>query len=226
MATTVLYPPITLDALPAFVKTSDDNKENNWNIYFAISDLVNINPKDYKVQYSIVNQKNNKSILNIQPNVEKGIRQTEFKVNESITTEYKYYITLTTGTTGDFDFILNNIDTNTFFKIQLRFVKLKDNKIIEEQSEWSRVCLLKWLEEPPQIQIQELDDRSTSSITLTNPLLDIIGTVDFNSKDSEYLKSYRIQIYDVLNNNNLVIDSGDIYTNSFNPNEINYSLKE
>lgn len=215
MSTTVLYPPIVLDALPAF-----NYDDNSWKIYFAISDLTNIDDIQ-SIQYSIVNQKNNKSILKTQSNIAKGIRQITKPSNNNfidtnITTDYKYYITLSKD-----DFVTEKgITFDTFFKIQLRF---KD--ITENLSEWSKVCLLKWLKETPTVNLLNFDNNASNNL-FSNPLLDIIGNVSFNSQDSEYLKSYRLQIYNILDNNNLVVDSGDIYTDTYTPNEINYSFEE
>jgi len=65
-------------------------------------------------------------------------------------------------------------------------------------SEWSRVCLIRGIEQP-HIYIRGFDDSDGSQETvLASPMFDIIGEMTYlenNTIESEYLKSYNIKIY-------------------------------
>jgi len=63
-------------------------------------------------------------------------------------------------------------------------------------SEWSKVCLIKGIEQPF-VSIRGLSDLEEDQETiLTTPIIDIIGTLTYsNNKETEYLKNYNIKLY-------------------------------
>ena len=65
-------------------------------------------------------------------------------------------------------------------------------------------------------------DTKETAFTLGD--IDLVGSVKFDANDTQYLKSYRIRLYD--NNEVLVKDSGQIYANKYaNINQINYNYQ-
>jgi hypothetical protein len=54
--------------------------------------------------------------------------------------------------------------------------------------------------------------------------IELLGNITFaDDKETEYLKSYQIKLYD--NEDNLLTDTGLLYTNKENPNEFKYTFK-
>ena len=92
-------------------------------------------------------------------------------------------------------------------------------------SEWSKICLIKGIEQP-HISIRGFDDTENNQETiLTNPMIEVIGKLTYaknNTEEKEYLKSYNIKLYQANNMDNVLMQSEEIYTNPHNPNEFNY----
>ena len=221
-----LYPPIIPDVIPAFIRSV------TCKIHFSLSSFNQI--KDIKnVQVTLINQKTNASAFktNLYPS---GIKITTIKQDQSVLDNYKYYIQIAPS-----DLVNGVFQLNQFYKVQLRFTSteaadppstgtklntwLSDNK--DYFSEWSIVCLIKGIEQP-RISIQNFD---LGGVTILQaPLTEIVGKMYYNNnvKEQEYLRSYNIKIYqDIISNNNLIFTSNQIYTNSYNPNEINCEIK-
>ena len=210
-----LYPPLIANSQPAFVRT------NTCKIYFSLS-VYNSIDNIANVQISLINQKTNTSAL-INSS---GIKIATLQEDSSIQHNYKYYVEISPSDLKEGVFGLNQ-----FYKVQLRFTATTAAEIEDETklatwlaentasfSEWSTICLIKGIEQP-KISIHNLED---SDITLTSSIIDIVGKMYFdNINEQEYLKNYQIQLYD---KGSLLIDSGVIYTNQFNPNEFNYEL--
>ena len=220
-----LYPPIMPDIIPAFIRTEPCR------IYFSISSYNNV--EDIKnVQISLVNQKSNTSAFKYS-SYPSGIKIAPLQHVDEIKDDYAYYITIDPSEDLEGD----AFGLNQFYKIQIRFtsVEAEDppsygrgiatwlSNNIDYFSEWSTVCLIKGIEQP-QFSIQNLDPNSP--VTLQNQLTEIVGKMYFNTtEEKEYLKNYTIKIYkSFVSSNNLVVNSGDIYTNEFYPNEIYYEL--
>lgn len=211
-----LYPPLIANSQPAFVRT------NTCKIYFSLS-VYNSIDNIANVQISLINQKTNTSAL-INSS---GIKIAALQEDSSIQHNYKYYVEISPSDLKDGVFGLNQ-----FYKVQLRFTATTAAEIEDETklatwlaentasfSEWSTICLIKGIEQP-KISIHNLED---SDITLTSSIIDIVGKMYFdNINEQEYLKNYQIQLYD---KGSLLIDSGVVYTNQFNPNEFNYELE-
>lgn len=221
-----LYPPIMPDALPAFDRTGECR------IYFSLS-KYNSKSDIKSIQISFVNLRTNASALkpDLYPS---GIKVTNAfnEVNDSTAQgDYRYYVTVYP------DDLINNIfELNQFYKIQLRFSKQvapSAGKELAEWiyqnrssfSEWSKVCLIKGIDKPI-ISIHGFNSTEDNQETiLTDPLVDIVGELTYeDSGETEYLKSYNIKISQTENENVILFDSGEIVTNSYNPNEFNYQI--
>lgn len=225
--TSNLYPPIVQDTIPAFIRTKPCR------IYFALSTYNTIS--DIKnVQISLMNQKTNTSALktNLYPS---GIKITNLFYDSEAKGEYNYYIQIEPN-----DLQNGSFDLNQFYKVQLRFTAVAASappsdgtelatwlyNNMQYFSEWSRICLLKGIEQP-QLSIRGFDTTGENQeIILTNSTINIIGELIYpnNQKQNEYLKSYNIKIYQNQHPDNILFNSGEVYTNIYNPNELNYDI--
>lgn len=233
--TTGLYPPIVMDTAPAFVRTESCKIYFSLSMYNSVTDIKN-------VQVSLVNQKTNASALktSLYPS---GIKLTNLQYDPDKKGDYNYYIQIDPAK----DLEDGIFGLNQFYKVQLRFTSISAPQLPNNQplqdgtglakwlydnmkyfSEWSKVCLIKGITQP-QISIRGFDNAENGQRTvLTTPLIEIIGELTYsnqnNSQEQEYLKSYNIKLYEGDNNLNLLLQSGEIYTNPHNPNEFNYQL--
>ena len=229
-----LYPPIVQDIQPAFIG------QGACTIYFALP-AYNSSNEIQNVQISIINQRTNASALdpNKYPSGIKIAALTLAPELQEIKNEYNYCVKI------DLDDLVNNkFEINQFYKVQLRFTSgvkqqlssqlrqgtglaqwLFENR--DHFSEWSKVCLVKGIAKP-KLQIlgfERVEDGGQEETILTSSVFDIIGRLTFdNAEENEYLKSYHIKIYQDNDINNILVDSGEIYTNSHNPNEFNYEI--
>lgn len=234
MAVTSIYPtitpPIVPDMEPAFLKNI------LCKIYFSFSAYNNKN--DIKnVQVSVVNQQTNKSVLD-ETKYPTGIKlisgwSTDDDDSDKIHQEIKQFI-------NDYPYYINIYPTdlrdgfksNTIYKVQLRFTHINagqppDNKATAEWlnnninyfSEWSKVCLIKGINQP----IITINEMPTDGSPINQPLA-FTGRLSYlDPEETENLKSYNINIINTVTNKS-VLQSEEVYTNPFNPNEINYQL--
>ena len=224
-----LYPPIINTWMPAFVRTTACRLYFSLSSYNTIEDIKN-------VQVIISNQNNNLSVLNSQT-YPAGIKITNLSIDNEIKGDNKYFITIEPEDLEDGIF-----EINQFYKVQIRFTgagaaNLTDSKKIASWltdnqkffSEWSTVCLIKGIQQP-KLYIKGFegsDIEGSTEIVFTNEIIDFIGGMYFDENadlEKEYLKYYKIQVYNNVINS-LLFDTGNIYTNEYNPNEINYTLK-
>ncbi len=225
---TIIYPPIVETFMPAFVRTS------SCKIYFSLPRTTSID--DIKnAQVIILNQNTGRNELDttVYPS---QIKIATIKIDSLIANDYKYYITVDAADLADESFKLN-----TIYRAQIRLTSTEasplpaDNKIAtwlyDNQkyfSEWSTTCLLKGIEQP-HISINgftDLGDDNTS-VSFSSELAHISGKMYFKenaSREQEYLSSYRIKIIS-LSTGLTVENSGTVYTNEYNKNEINYTVK-
>lgn len=131
--------------------------------------------------------------------------------------------------------IAEGFKNNKYYKVQLRFstVLSPEGKImssflnnnLSNFSEWSTVCLIRAISKPT-LNFENFSTSTSSSIRrLENGTGYLRGQLSFeDSLESEYLKSYQIKIYEgeSINNQNLVLDTGIIYTDSYSPNTFSY----
>ena len=221
-----LYPPQIPTYQNAFVLTSKCRIYFSLSIYNSYKDIQN------NAQVTVSNQNTNQSVLSLTkyPN---EIKLCDVKIDNTKSSD-KYYIEI------EPEDLQNGFQINQYYKVQIRFTSadaptppdsaaidkwLVDN--VDYFSEWSTVCLVRAISQPI-LTLQNLSSSSGeegSSIDITTNTLDIVGSLSFqDSQESDSLSSYQIKLYD--EDNNLLTDSGIIYTSAYNnPNEINYTLK-
>ena len=223
-----LYPPLCPDTIPAFIRTT------SCKIYFSLS-MYNSAADIKNVQISLVNQRTNASALKTSA-YPSGIKIASLYYDPDVRGDYNYYVQINPSDLAEGSFGLNQ-----FYKVQLRFTSksasnppssgaalakwLYDN--MQYFSEWSKVCLIKGIEQP-YISIRGFNDIENSQETvLTNPMLEVIGELTYaknSTQEKEYLKSYNIKLYQANNMDNVLMQSEEVYTNPHNPNEFNYEL--
>ena len=230
--TSNLYPPFCPDTCPAFIRTA------SCKIYFSLS-MYNSAADIKNVQISLINQRTNASALKTST-YPSGIKIANLYYDPDVRGDYNYYVQINPSDLAEGSFGLNQ-----FYKVQLRFTSISasdppssgtalakwlyDN--MQYFSEWSKVCLIKGIEQPL-ITIRGFNEKEETNeeIVLTNSTIDLIGEMYYanngNSQveEKQYLKSYNVKIYQNNNFNTILFDSGQIYTNPYAPNEINYKL--
>jgi len=174
--TSNLYPPLVNDTMPSFIRTK------TCRIYFSLSNYNSANDIQ-NVQISLINQKTNFSAFD-STSYPSGIKIASMIHDSSIQNDYSYYVEITTNDLAEKVFGLNQ-----FYKVQLRFTStsapnppssgkglatwLYNN--MQFFSEWSKVCLIKGIEQP-KIAIRGFDADATNQETiLTNSIVDIVG---------------------------------------------------
>lgn len=223
-----LYPPIVATYMPAFIRTQ------SCKIYFSLS-MYNSYEDIKNVQVIISNQNTNISALKTST-YPAGIKITNLNIDSSIDGDDKYYITISLN-----DLEGGIFELNQFYKVQLRFTSINAANITDSQkiaswlsnneayfSEWSTVCLIKGIQQPS-IYIKGFEDTGNNEETVfTTQVVDFVGSLYYSANsniEKEVLKSYSITLYNELDLETPLTESGVIYTNQYNPNEINYTFK-
>jgi hypothetical protein len=227
MAIVNLYPPIMMDTIPAFIRTE------TCKIYFSLSPYNNATAIK-NVQISLINQKTNASAFKV-TSYPSGIKIANLKYDNSIKDNYNYYVEISPSK----DLVNGQFELNQFYKIQLRFTSIEADDPPSQSkgintwlsnnmdyfSEWSKVCLIKGIASP---HISIANFTENESVIFPNKLTEIVGKMYYDEtekEEKEYLKSYNIHIYkSSISTNTLVVDSGEIYTDNYNPNEFNYEI--
>lgn len=218
-----LYPPIIDTYMPAFVILQDKDMSDTYcDIYFSISDFNSINEIE-SIWISATNQYTNTSVLK-SPTQLKKVNINNVAIDNSRPGSDKYKIRLYGRE------LKEGWRINEVYKIQLRFcskstVKNEMSDIIKNQdffSEWSTVCLIQGIFKP-EIDFINFDILPGVETVLTSIGNHIVGNFDFNNTDT--LESYQVQLYKVEDSENILLNSGIIYTEIYNPNEINYIIK-
>lgn len=231
-----LYPPIIDTYMPAFVK------DKGCRVYFALSQFNSY--EDIKnVQVTVVNQNTNMSALStLHPT---GIKLSTLYEDTSIDRDDRYYVVIYPG---DME---KGFELNQFYKVQLRFTHksvadpegtqigeealpaITTSWIVANQgyfSEWSTVCLIKGITQPS-IYIRGFESSMhDEEVALTTDAVSFVGKMYYGSLDTpnvekEFLKQYVLKLYDANDLTTPLAESGVIYTNSANVNEINYTFK-
>lgn len=227
-----LFPPIVKDAQPAFLRTGVCN------IYFSLSSFNSIDDIKH-AQITVVNQKTNRNALQTSK-YPLGIKFTTVYTERWPTSDYKYYVTI-----SNTDVVDNIFALNEFYKVQIRF---GDNELpvssslnitwlnnnLDHFSEWSQVCLIKGIEHP-YISINTLGNDDAEDDTNNNYRLNpsfliqptsFSGTLYYKENENiekETLKSYNITLRNRIDD--VIIQSEEIYTNQYHPNQFYYDLK-
>lgn len=223
-----LYPPIVSTWMPAFIRSTPCNIYFSLSIYNNIKDIAN-------AQVVVNNQNDNRSALSMEM-YPTGVKICDIQTDTSRTDD-KYYIQIKPS-----DLTSGVFNLNQFYKVQIRFTSTEATEapktgqiaswLVDNQqyfSEWSTVCLVKGIEKP-NIYLKGFEQDNSHSeyeLTFTQEIIDLVGRMyyDFNENlEKETLKWYSVHLYNI-NKNEDVFDSGIIYTNNYNPNEINYTLK-
>ena len=230
-----LYPPIFKKAyVPAFVKSGDNS---GCRIYFSLSNYNSLDEMliDY-VQVSIQYQNTNYSAVNtVVTETDKdgypaGIINTSIKEDPYRITDDKYYIQLNIT-----QFQNKEIKAGQYYKVQIRFTSasIQDKPIGKPDqswytknlayfSQWSQVVLIKGISQP-RLELKSFTEGATEQ-TFTLQDIYLVGSVHFDTEDNEYLKKYRILLYN--DSNQLIQDSKEKYSNIYtNPNEVYYKIK-
>jgi len=241
-----LFPAVIQTYMPAFLIGSSDEQKNTCRVYFSIS-LYN-NLEDIKnAQVTVTNQNTNLSVLN-KKKYPCEIMLTNIKTDLTKDSDDKYYIEIKNSDIED------GFQINQYYKVQIRFTgteasslpagvgippinwseekqKYTDAQAIDSWlttnlsnfSEWSTVCLVRGIS-IPSLTIDGFDIGADTTLWSINKV-DVIGKLvfsDINEKDT--LRSYKIKLYDAKDN--LLTDSGILYTNSYsNINEFNYTFE-
>jgi hypothetical protein len=221
-----LYPPLIPTWMPSF------DKDSECRVYFSLS-IYNDSDDIKNVQVIVNYQNNNLSALN-STKYPAGIKIDTLKVNNDIQGDNKYYITLSKSDLEGGEFV-----TNQIYKVQVRFTGTGASAftsysqmaswLVTNQSyfsEWSTVCLIKGIEAPTVILKGFEEGNSEDKSILTAEVTEFIGDLVFpetGEVEKEYLKSYRFVITNT-NKNTITLDSGQVYTETYAPNEILYTL--
>ena len=251
MAAVNLYPPIVDSYMPAFLNPSTKNRYYKCRIYFSLSPL-NAETEIGFVQVSVINQATNKSALsNSYPTEIKIVRLPEpdsatglhyvdlyvgkdkngnpydmerFEINQYYKVQFRFTTIDTTelSTNNLKEFILDAEKGEKYTSYAPPSSWLSAN--LNRFSEWSTVCLIKGISNPTftftSSVMNSLSATGRKEVDLPENL-PIIGSFGFeDANETEYLKSYRITLKDV--NSVTLEDSGLLFTDSFNPNAINY----
>lgn len=225
-----LYPPVVDTYAPAFLVGSSDIQKNICRVYFSISLYNSLN--DIKnAQVTVANQNTNLSVLD-KSKYPCEIMLTDIKTDLTRVSDDKYYIEIKTSD------IEEGFQINQYYKVQIRFtavgaanVSLNTPQAIDSWlaanlsnfSEWSTVCLVRGIS-VPSLNISGFDISADTTLWSLNNV-DVVGRLTYaDSAETDTLKSYQIKLYDI--NNQLLSDSGVIYSNAYsNINEFNYTFE-
>lgn len=225
-----LYPPVVDTYMPAFLVGSSDIQKNTCRVYFSISLYNSLN--DIKnAQVTITNQNTNLSVLD-KSKYPCEIMLTDIKTDLTRVSNDKYYIEIKTSD------IEEGFQINQYYKVQIRFtaagaadVSLDTPQAIDSWlaanlsnfSEWSTVCLVRGIS-VPSLSVSGFDISADTTLWSLNNV-DVVGKLTYaDSAETDTLKSYQIKLYDI--NNQLLSDSGIIYSNAYsNINEFNYTFE-
>ena len=235
-----LYPPIFKKAyIPAFDKNGECQVYFSLSVYNSLSDFAHYKNANGKiasqgvadlVQVSIQNQNTNYSALDLN-RYPSGIMNTTMYENTQLKTDERYYIKISAQDLADKNFL-----PGQYYKLQIRFTNDSlqlpaQSEILDESwynshlanfSEWSQVVLIKGIQKP-ELKLRSFDSNAEER-TFTLQDIYLIGTVQFGEQDNEYLKKYRILLYN--SQNQIIEDSKEKYSNIYtNPNEIHYKIK-
>ena len=235
-----LYPPIFKKAyIPAFDKNDECWVYFSLSVYNSLDDFFHYKSANDKiasqgvadmVQVSIQNQNTNYSALDLEQ-YPSGIMNTTMYENAQLKTDERYYVKISAKDLANKEFL-----PGQYYKLQIRFTNnslqsLTQSEVLNESwynshlanfSEWSQVVLIKGIQKPV-LKLRNFDS-NTENRAFTLQDIYLVGTVQFGEQDNEYLKKYRILLYD--SNNKIIEDSKEKYSNIYtNPNEIYYKIK-
>ena len=225
-----LYPPVMDTYTPAFLVGSSDIQKNTCRVYFSISLYNSLN--DIKnAQVIVANQNTNLSVLD-KSKYPCEIMLTDIKTDLTRVSDDKYYIEIKNSD------IEEGFQINQYYKVQIRFtaagaadVSLTPPQAIDSWlaanlsnfSEWSTVCLVRGIS-VPSLSVSGFDISADTTLWSLNNV-DVVGRLTYaDPAETDTLKSYQIKLYNI--NNQLLSDSGIIYSNTYSSiNEFNYTFE-
>lgn len=206
-------------------------------VYFSLS-MFNSISEIANAQVTVRSQLTNRTVLH-KTKYPCEVMLKAIQTDTTRTTDDKYYIEIRPEDLEGLNFIVDQ-----YYKVQIRFtstdaedsgIDLTDpdavqaidswlSRNLQYFSEWSTVCLIRGISVPT-IKLQDFDEGSDTDIYDTIVNTQVIGVLSFaDANETETLRSYRLKAYD--ENENLLIDSGDIYSNDFTDiNNFNYTFK-
>lgn len=233
--TLTLYPPVISTYMPAFVIQQQNT--DSCRVYFSLSKYNTIEDIA-NVQVTIKSQYTNDNMLS-NTKYPSEVMLTNLSLDTTVTTDEKYYITITSAD------IEGGFDYDTYYKLQIRFTSteaaavsltppqsisswLNDN--MQFFSEWSTVCLIYGISQPQLVATYNGEDGITNwdpnvlNEWYQSSTVSFVGRMTYAYFDEqEYLKFYHIKLYDA--GNHLLLDSGVIYNNTYDTNNVvNYNF--
>lgn len=218
--TNTLYAPLISSFMKAFVR------DNSVNVYFSVSALNSIE-EIQKIHVTLVDQKTNTNALQTTT----GTLIFDKSGFGYDATSQMYFVTILPSYLKES--AQNKWKINQYYKLQVRFdttsggnysddktrrLYLQNNK--ENFSEWSSVCLLRPISQPT-IEIKNFEV-TEETLAIQPGLLNINGKMIFeDSKETETLQSYIIELFDATDLNTVLYSTGTIFTsNLIDPNTI------
>lgn len=229
--------PVEIEKEATFDTLNTTNQKYICRVYFALSPY-NVLSEIQNAQVVVRNQLTNRSVLH-KTKYPSEIMLKAINTDTSKDTADKYYIEIKPE-----DLENNNFTIDQYYKVQIRFtsiyaedpgIDLTDPGAIQPIdswltrnlryfSEWSSVCLIRGISVPT-ISVKDFNNVMPTEVYDTVNNTQVIGAISFaDENETETLKSYRIKTYD--ENDNLLLDSGDIYSNDFTDiNNFNYAIQ-
>ena len=249
--TITLYPPITSSWMPAFLQTQKAKIYFSLSDFNSISEVqyAQVICVAQNTNQSILNKTNYPIGIKMIEYDPEPLHNPDFGYDEERQGDDKYYVQVSPNDLQDPEMIGNTkaFYNNEYYKVQIRLASTDatvwdgnpktlyqwntDN--LEKLSEWSRVCIIRPIAEPQftlkttktvgdRIVMAELDTETTNEIP--NAFIGIQGKMYFNdTMEKEVLDHYRFVLYQV-SELNPSYNSNNIFVNSENPNQINFSL--
>ena len=240
MASRVLYPAIVDSYMPAFKAGNTPCR-----VYFSLSKF-NGSSDFTSVHISVVKQNTGMNVVKTTDNTETGrYRSTGIIINAKptkvLTEENLYYVEITDDDLSSVSGSYSGWIPGWIYKIQIRLSArdydgtigqaawLNNNAIYF--SEWSTICIVKATGridyEIPLLNIDTRDENYNSDVesqTIYASTLELSGHFYREIDPSELIHSYQFILYD--ENDNIIENSGDIYTNQYQDNDsFNYTMK-
>lgn len=240
MSSKTIYPPIVDSYMPAFKAGNTPCR-----VYFSLSKF-NGSSDFTSVHISVVKQNTGMNVVKTTDNTETGrYRSTGIIINAKptkvLTEENLYYVEITDDDLSSVSGSYSGWIPGWIYKIQIRLSArdydgtigqaawLNNNAIYF--SEWSTICIVKATGridyEIPLLNIDTRDENFNSDVesqTIYASTLELSGHFYREIDPSELIHSYQFILYD--ENDNIIENSGDIYTNQYQDNDsFNYTMK-
>ena len=227
-----LYPGVVSTYAPAFLLDSGNDVKDTCRVYFSLS-AYNSRSDITNIQVTVANQFNNLSVLDT-TKYPCGIMLKPLQVDNTRLSDDKYYFEIKKA-----DIQGGTFEINQYYKVQFRFTGVDAQSVsmttpqaidswlannISHFSEWSTVCLIRAISTPT-LTLVGFDPTADSTLWSTSNV-DVVGRLTFkNPAETDTLSQYQIRLYDYADN--VVVDTGILYTNNYNSiNEINYTLNK